>query len=290
MNWPNKIKYVSISNIQVFKRCLFWDFNKDSRKDFILIQPVEKTNQEKGNFTVFEYKIYLLNDDNKFSTSPDFTIYDTHGGWISPNCTDINNDGILDFIKIETEIKTGLRKHQKSTFSIFIAKKDGSYSNNPTQSFETTSLPLLHNLLVDIDGDELKDLILIDPITKGFSVGSIINKFLRKGIDAKILVLPFNEGYSKRLMLKKVKMKFLRGIPINLEGDFNGDGKKDLLIIDEGTIKIFPLINLNKGFSRRPEFIIKTHNLNSYIVQDVNNNNKSDVIVFSGSEIKFILF
>ncbi|MBW1679813.1 MAG: VCBS repeat-containing protein, partial [Deltaproteobacteria bacterium] len=233
---------------------------------------------------------HLLNDDNKFSISPDYTIYDTHGGWVSPYCTDINNDGILDFIKIETEIKTGLRKHQKSTISIFIAKKDGSYDNNPNQSFETTSLPLLHNLLVDIDGDELKDLILVDPITKGFSVGSIINKFLRKGIDANILVLPFNEGYSEKKMLKKVKMKFLKGIPINLEGDFNGDVKKDLLIIDEGTIKIFQLINLNKGFSRRPEFIIKIHNLNSYIVQDVNNNNKSDVIVFSGSEIKFILF
>jgi len=89
---------------------------------------------------------------------------------------------------------------------------------------------------------------------------------------------------------KKVKMKFLRGIPINLEGDFNGDGKKDLLIIDEGTMKIFPLISLNKGFSKRPEFIIKTQHLNSYIVQDMNNNNKSDVIVFSGNEIKFILF
>lgn len=288
--WPNNIKYALVSNTKIFQRCLFWDFNKDSRKDFILIQPTEKKIPQKGIITVFEYKIYLFNDDNKFSISPDFTIYDPQGAWISPNCTDINNDGLLDFIKIETEIKTGLRKHQKSTFSIFIAKNDGSYSNKPNQSIETTSLPLLHNLLVDIDGDKMKDLILIDPIIKGFSIGSIINKFLRRGIDVKVLVLPFNEGYSKRIMLKKVKMKFLKGIPINVEGDFNGDGKKDLLIVDEDTIKIFPLINLDNGFQSKPEFNIKIQNLDSYIVQDMNNNKKSDLIIFSGGEIKYILF
>jgi len=288
--WPNKIKYALVSNTKVFQRCLFWDFNKDSRKDFILIQPIEKKIPQKGNIIVFEYKIYLFNNDNKFNISPDFTIYDPHGAWISPNCTDINNDGLLDFIKIETEIKTGLRKHQKSTFSIFIAKNDGSYSTKPDQSIETTSLPLLHNLLADIDGDKMKDLILIDPITKGFSIGSIINKFLRRGIDVKVLVLPYNEGYSKRIVLKKVKMKFLKGIPMNVEGDFNGDGKKDLLIVDEGSIKIFPLINMDKGFQSKPEFNIKIQDINSYIIQDMNNNKKSDLIIFSGSEIEFIIF
>jgi len=92
------------------------------------------------------------------------------------------------------------------------------------------------------------------------------------------------------MMLKKVKMKFLKGIPINVEGDFNGDGKKDLLIVDEGTIRIFPLINLDNGFQSKPEFNIKTQNINSYIFQDMNNNKKSDLIIFSGGEIKYILF
>ncbi len=290
--WPNNMKYIYFSTTKISNIYLIMDFNKDSRKDFIRINPVDKYDSQKGDYIIYKYKIYFLNDEKQFSREPDITISDEHGAWLSPICVDINNDGFFDLLKIETRIKKGLVRKQKSTLFLYLANNDGSYSNEPSQSIETGYLPLLNNMLVDINGDKKKDLILVNPISRGFSLGSILNKFFQKGLYAEIWILPFKKGYgfSRKIMLKKIKINFMLGIPINLSGDFNGDGMKDLLLIDRDKIKIFPLVDLNKGFSKNSKFYIKIKNLKNYIIKDINNNRRSDIITFSDSDIKIILF
>ncbi len=290
--WPNGMKYISVSKVQVSNRFIFYDYNKDLNKDFISIQPTTLRDARGSNRTFFEYRIHISNDGKVFSTDPDYILNDVHGAWISPNGHDLNNDGLIDFVKIETEIKDGLIKKYKSKFSVFIATDDGSFQAEPDQILESTFLPFLNNLFIDIDGDHKKDLILIEPITRGFSIGSILNKFINKGTDIKIWVLPYRDGlcFSKKVMLKKVKMKFLLGIPISIEGDFTGDGKKDLLILERENVKIFPLIDLNTGFAKRSKFRIKLQNPTNYIIQDMNNNKKSDLVFFSEKKLSFIIF
>jgi hypothetical protein len=290
--WPNRMKYIFVSKVKVSNRFLFYDYNKDLNKDFISIQPIKKKDARGSSSTFFEYRIHFSNEGKEFSTEPDYILHDVHGAWISPNGIDLNNDGLIDFIQIETEIKDGLIKKHKSKFSIYIAAEDGSFHIEPDQMFESTFLPFLNNLFIDVDGDQEKDLVLIEPITRGFSIGSILNKFISKGTDIKIWILPYRDGvcFSKKIMMKKVKMKFLMGIPINLEGDFTGDGKKDLLMLENDAIRIFPLIDMNAGFAKRAKFRIKLQNPSSYIIQDVNNNRKSDLIFFSENRISLIVF
>jgi len=290
--WPNNMKYIYFSTAKISDNYLIMDFNKDLRKDFIHIKPVDKYDSQKGNYFIYEYQIYFLNAEKKFSREPDIIISDEHGAWLSPFCADINNDGFFDLLKIETEIKEGLVTKQKSSLFLYLANKDGSYSSEPSQSFETEYLPLLNNLLVDINGDKKKDLILVRPISRGFSLGSILNKFLQKGLDAEIWILPFKEGhgFSRKVRLKKIKINFMLGIPISLSGDFNGDGMKDLLLMERDKIRIFPLVNLNKGYSKSPQFNFKIKNLKNYIIKDINKNGKSDLIVFSDNHLRIIHF
>ena len=290
--WPNNLKYIYFSTTKISNVYLIRDFNKDLKKDFIHIKPVEKYDSRKGKYIIYEYHIYFLNDKKQFSREPDIIISDEHGAWISPICEDIDNDGFSDLLKIETKVKKGLVRKAKTTLLLYLANKDGSYSNEPSQSIETAYFPLLNNVLIDINGDRKKDLILIHPISRGFSFGAILNKYLQKGLDAEIWVLPFREsyGFSRKVMLKKVKINFMLGIPINLSGDFNGDGMKDLLLIDGSKIKIFPLIDLNKGYSKRPQFNFKIKGLRNYIIKDINKNGKSDLIVFSDTHMKIIFF
>ena len=290
--WPNNMKYIYFSTTEISNAYLFMDFNKDLRKDFVQIKPVEIRNSKKGNYIIYKYLIHFLNDKKHFSKEPDIIISDVHGAWISPVCVDINNDGFFDLLKIETKIEEGLVKRQKSTLSLYLANKDGSYSNEPLQSLETKYFPLLNNILVDINGDNKKDLILVRPISRGFSIGSILNKYFQKGLDVEIWAFPFKEGFgfSRKVMLKKIKINFMLGIPIDLSGDFNGDGKNDMLLIDKDKLKIFPLIDLDKGYSKSPKFNIKIKNIKNYMIKDINKNGKSDLIIFSDTHIKIIFF
>jgi len=292
-SWPVDIKYLSFSTAKISNRYLIRDSNHDSKKDLIQIRSVEKRDTKKGYYFFYEYRVYFLNEDKRFSESPDKIIHDPHGAWLSPNCIDINNDGHLDLLKVELEGEGGLFKAQKYKIWVYLSKYDDNYLNKPSQVIETTDYPIGREMLVDIDGDKKKDLILIHPKTGGYSIGSIVNKFLEKGVDAEIRILPFktNVGFSKKEIIKKrVKIKFMASIPINLSGDFNKDGKKDLLIIEKNRIKIYPFLGSKKGFSARPKINLRIDDIGNYMVKDLNQDETSDLIIFSADKMRILFF
>lgn len=292
-SWPVEVKYLFFSTAKISNSYLVRDFNHDSKKDLIQIRPVVKRDARKGDYVAYEYRIYLLKEDNRFSTSADKIIHDRNGAWLSSNCTDINNDGHLDLLKVEVTGKGGLFKLRKYTISMYLSSDNDNYLNEPSQVIETMDCPLGRETLIDIDGDKKKDLILIHPERGGSSIGSILNKFLEEGVDAEIRILPFraNVGFSKKEILKKrVKIKFMVSIPINLSGDFNKDGYKDLLIVEKDRIKIYPFLHWKKGFSARPMINLKIEDIDNYMVRDLNQDEKSDVIIFSGDKMRILFF
>jgi len=292
-SWPVDIKYLSFSTAKISNRYLIRDFNHDSKKDLIQIGSVDKRDARKGDYGAYEYRIHFLHDDKRFSESPDKIVYDPHGAWLSSNCTDINNDGHLDLVNVESGAAGGSFKAKKYKILVYLANDNDNYPNEPSQVIETTDCPIGRHPLVDIDGDKKKDLILIHPERGGFSIGSIVNKFLEEGVDAHIRILPFkpNEGFSKKEIVKKrIKIKFMVSIPINLSGDFNKDGKKDLLIVEKDRIKIYPFLGSKKGFSAHPMISLKIDDIDNYMVKDLNQDEASDLIIFSGDRIRMLFF
>ncbi len=292
-SWPSDMKYLSFSTVQISNYYLIRDFNRDSRKDLIQISVIDKHDPKIGGYAVYEYRIYFLNKDKIFSIMPDKIIHDSQGAWLSPNCVDINNDGHLDLLKVELIAKGGLFKAQKYKISVYLSTDNDNYLDKPFQVIETTDYPIEREMLIDIDGDNKKDLILIHPEIEGSSLGSFFNKFLEEGIDAEIRILPFktNVGFSKKEILKKkVKIKFMLGIPINLSGDFNRDGKKDLLIIEKDRVKLYPFLHSKKGFSERPMINLKVGDIDNYIVKDLNQDGKSDLIIISADKMSILFF
>lgn len=282
--WPDNIKYLYFTTTQISNIYLIRDFNSDLKKDLIEIKHVEIQDSKKGNYTIYEYRVYFFNKNKKITEIPDAVISDPYGAWLSPNCVDINNDGTLDLLRVEMKTTGDSLRRNKCKIMLFLSNRNGNYPSEPTQIIETSGYPFGREVLIDVDGDKKKDLILIHPITQGFSLGSIVNKFLEKGINAEIQILPFRDGsgFSKDdIIRKKIKIKFIAGIPISLSGDFNGDGMRDLLIVDKERIKIYPLLTHKKEFSRYPKIKFAIEDLDSYIVKDFNNDGKSDLVIFT---------
>lgn len=291
--WPTEVRYFSYSTHITSNRFLIKDINQDSRKDFIRISPKNVSPQKKKISPFYEYRIFLLGKNRKYSESPDRIIHDPHGVWLNPRCIDINSDGHFDLLKYEIKSKENITGSSKIKFSLYLANEKGKYGKEPFQEFYTSDHPFEGRTLYDVDGDKNLDLVLIHPITKGFSVGSVLRKFVEKGINIEIRVLPFreNKGFSEReLIRKKVKMNYITGIPLNLSGDFNGDGKKDLLVVDRHEIKIYLFINPKKGFTSKPKFHKKIGIINGYRVEDINHDLKSELILFTSDKIKVITF
>jgi hypothetical protein len=296
-DWPVNVKYLYFSTTQISNIYLIKDFNNDSKKDLIQIKSTEKQDLKKGNYSTYEYLVHFLNDkDKKFSQIPNKIINDSYGTLLSPDCVDIDNNGFLDILRLEIETERELLKKQKLRLFLFLSDENGNYPNEPSQIIETLDYPVGREMLVDINGDKKKDLILIHPITGGFSLGTIVNRFLQKGLNAEIRIFLFKPkiGFSMREAIRKnIKIRYtprMVDIPISLSGDFNGDGMKDLLIIDMDKIKIFPLTDLIKGFTKNPKFDINIENQKNYLIKDINKDGKSDLIIFCDDYIKIIFF
>lgn len=292
--WPIEVRYFSYSTRITSNRFLIKDFNRDSRKDFIRIFPKGVRNQRKKNSSFYEYRVFLLGENRKYSESPDRIIHDPHGVLLNPHCIDINSNGHFDLLRYEIKSEENITGSSKKEFTLHLANEKGEYEEVPSQVLYTSDYPFGDRMLFDVDGDKKLDLALIHPITKGFSIGSVIRKFVEKGVKIEIRILPFRENkcFSKdEIIRKKVEMKYMTGIPLNplnLSGDFNGDGKRDLLLVDGHKIEIYPFISLKKGFTSKPKFQKKIGMINGYRVADVNHDLKSELILFTSEKIKVV--
>jgi hypothetical protein len=79
---------------------------------------------------------------------------------------------------------------------------------------------------------------------------------------------------------------------VNLTGDFNGDGKKDLLVRDHGdVISVYFFVSREKGFSAEPDLRFNCPELIAgWRIADLNDDGVSDLIVKLEKQKGFRIF
>jgi hypothetical protein len=264
------------------------DVNGDGRDDLMVVRNLPGELQA--------YALYLQNADGRFTPEP-VLVYTNKPDWGTSLCwTDINRDGKVDLIKSafsdEPFFVPGIRSG-KVYVSTYFADEHGRIPAQPQQVFRkndwSSSLPM-----VDVDGDGFLDLVLgyIPIDTREGARKLIVSEaanlnlkfhFYRPGTGfpkepdyQRDTVIHFHQGF-----FGTAEQRIYYEMFVSLNGDFNGDGKKDLLIRDRSEgISVYYFISREKGFSQKADLIFGcVEPIDWWEIQDLNGDGLSDLVV-----------
>lgn len=265
------------------------DLNGDRRDDLVIRRSQRGTEME-------TYAIYLQQSGGEFAREPAL-VYTNRNDWRSWLCwIDLNHDGKVDLIK---STWLGLASFipgvpsGKVVAGAYLADAGGKIPAEPQAVFRkddwTPALPV-----VDLDGDGFPDVAL------GFA--HFDKEGLRRQVTAK--QLEFNlkisfyrpgAGFPKTsdcqrdvvIHLDQPEMAFSWTRPefftrfVNLTGDFNGDGKKDLLVRDHSDhVSIYFFASRERGFNAEADLKFNCPEAIDWLeADDLNGDGVSDLFV-----------
>ena len=202
---------------------------------------------------------------------------------------DINRDGNEDVVLLhlmqDVDVKTNI--------IIFLRQKDGKIPEKPSQVLRCRGIPVKGNYpgpsffspFVDIDKDGYPEIVMIELKAQLLSVSSLLDAVVSKGLDWVLTIRQFKEGkgFSNQA---DFKMDITTMLPmsegfaysINFDGDFNSDGRPDLIIRRDLTNWNIYLSSLANGFyEKESKLQLEVPEQGQMFVQDLNNDGISDI-------------
>jgi len=264
------------------------DVNGDGRDD-LMFRRDELRDRE-------SYALYLQTATGQFELQPTLSQTNKHALEVWRCWRDLNKDGKPDLVQgtwlNEPWFVPGFRSG-KVLVGIYLADTQGQLPRSPSFSFRKNDwAPAVP--LIDLDGDGFPDLIL------GYGLfdsrDGLRRMIMTKQVDFKLKFYFWRPGvgYPKeadcqRDLLVRVDRSMLelgwqRGDFerfVNLSGDFNGDGKRDLVIRDRSDqVSVYFFQSREKGFSAEPSLTFHCADpIQSIQVQDLNGDGISDLIL-----------
>jgi len=265
------------------------DVNGDGREDVMV--------RQSGRGQTNTYRLYLQQTNGLLALEPAMTYADKVQPFSWLCWADLNHDGKVDLVRSvwlnEPSFIPGIPSG-KVLVSTYLADEHGRIPAQPHQVFRKNDwmapLPVL-----DLDGDGYLDLVL--------GYGRMDSREgVRKSITAKQVDYSLRfffgrpgAGFPKEadcqrdviIHLERPELLLSWSLPQNFEryvklgGDFNGDGKADLLVREHSDdISVYFFVSREQGFSPQPDLRFRCPEpIEAWQVLDLNGDGVSDLIV-----------
>ena len=233
------------------------DFNKDGKQDLAVV-------------SILGVTILIGNGDGTFQPPPLLGSVGSRSGTGNIVAADLNGDGKLDLAVANTD---------GSTVSIYLGNGDGTFKTNV--DYAADSLMSVQNLAVgDVNGDGKPDIVVADlgcdPCGQPTPAQGYIAVLLGNGDGTFQKFKTYPTGDSADSIAT---------------GDFNGDGKLDVVVTNLITDRATVLLNSGDGTFEAPVGFSADNSTNSVAVADLNGDGKPDMVVSNGgtSDVSILL-
>lgn len=202
---------------------------------------------------------------------------------------DLNGDGQADIVA--NKMKGGLTNATTQT-SLFLCQIGGDFKETPDQLM-TAEDAVSEPYLIDVNGDDRLD--LIQPEVK-MGIKSVVSMLLMKKVNINFMVY-LNRGdgrfaqepdFSTKVGFKiDFTRRGGRASPlIEFEGDYNGDGRKDLAVgTKEEELSIF-FGDKHKVFTKNPQVQEAVKTSSNVVAKDFDGDGKSEMLIFYPDDTK----
>jgi hypothetical protein len=223
-------------------------------------------------------------------------------GWV-----DVNRDGKIDLVQStwlrEPWFLPGLRSG-KVLIQVFLADAQGQPAEKPQYVLRKSDwMPALP--LVDVDGDGFVDMVLgyspfstRDGHRKNLGAGQLDHTlrfhffrpetgYLEEPDCQADLLLSMN---TNAVIFDVAHVPLLDTL-INLSGDFDGDGRLDLLVRDDpASVSVYPFVSRARGFGATPLARFEHPGpVEATVVKDLNGDRISDCVILDKESVKVFL-
>lgn len=255
-----------------------------------------------------QFKVYVQTREGAMPFVPVASLsgsWDGQSTWIA--WVDVNRDGKIDLIQStwlrEPWFLPGIRSG-KVLIQVFLADSQGQLAEKPQFVLRKSDwMPALP--LVDVDGDGFVDMVLgyspfstRDGHRKNLGAGQLDHNlrfhFFRQGTgyleepDCQAdLLLSMNTNW----VIFDVAHVQLLDTLINLSGDFDGDGRLDLLVRDNAaSVSVYPFVSREIGFGTTPMARFKHPGpVEAIVVKDLNGDRVSDCVILDKENTQVFL-
>lgn len=208
-------------------------------------------------------------------------------GWWPRTCSiDVDGDGRTDLVLWQVSGKVNF----KTDIYIFRRGADQKLPERPTQILHCLGFPIpdptgMPIPVIDLNGDGHYELVLLEFNIGMTSASGLVNAVLSHGLDCSLTIRPFQNGAFTRSPIASVPVttilpaEVLSGWFCYIRGDFNGDGRPDLLVRRSDTQwNIFFSTRDERWFESQPALTFNAPGQGYMEIKDLNGDGLSDVI------------